>query len=158
MGTMAWGMEACMLMKQTDSDVRYYPLHGLLPEGNIFALHMEMRTLSLLCEGPMLIKQQQFSDSELRVLTPILDAYPYYCSYDVLLAHTSNRIVTASVITDCHQRLQDAHRQGTLRQELKPVRRAISSLRAKLRCFHLEISIVREEGCNLTLLMAVPFL
>ena len=147
-----------MLMNQTSSEVKYYPLAGLLPGGQIFALHMEMRTLSLLSEGPMLLKQQQFSDSELRVIMPILDAYPYYCPYEVLLAYISKRVVTASVITECHQRLQEAHQQGSLRNELKPVRRAISSLRAKLHSFQLEISIVREEGCNLTLLMAMPFL
>jgi hypothetical protein len=147
-----------MITKQASSAVKYYLLHGLLPEGQIFALHRELRTLSLLCEGPLLLEQQQFSDSELRLLTPILDAYPYYCPYEVLLAHVSTRVVTVSVITECHQRLQVARLQGTLRQELKPVRRAISSLRAKLHSFNLEISIVREEGCNLTLLMAVSLL
>src|SRR6266571_5376252 len=99
---MALRTEAHILANQTASAVRYYPLHGLLPEGQIFALHVEMRTLSLLCEGPQLLKQQQFSDNELRVMIPILDAYPYYCPYKVLLAHVSTRIVTASVVTESY--------------------------------------------------------
>lgn len=158
MGKVASKTEALMLTKRIDHEVKYFPLPGLLPKGQLLALHLELRTLSLLCDGPRLLKQQQFSESELRVILPLLEAYPYYSPYEVLVAHVSTRVVTASLITECHQRLQEAHQRKTLRQELKPVRRAISSLRTKLHHFQLEISVVREEGCNLTLLMTMPFL
>lgn len=135
-----------------DREVRilHFTLHGLLPEGQTLALHAEVRALSLLCDGPELLEQQQFSDSEFRVLKAVLEAFPYYCPYEALLASVTAHAVNVSTITQSRKRLQAAQSHGEWRQELRPIRRALSSLRNKLHVFHLEISIVREGGCNLT--------
>ena len=136
--------------------ILHFSLHGLLPEGQTLALHSEARALSLLSEGPELLEQQQFSDSEFRVLKAVLEAFPYYCPYEVLLASVTAHTVNVSTIAQSRTRLQIAQSHGEWRQELRPIRRALSSLRNKLHVFHLEISIVREGGCNLTRLTSSP--
>jgi len=138
----------------SEVNVPHFSLQGLLPEGQILALHSEVRTLSLLGQGPELLRQQQFSDSELRVLKAILEVFPFYCPYEVLLASVTTHTINTSNIDQSRQKLQLARDRGEWRQELRPVRRALSSLRYKLHIFHLEISIVREGGCSLTCLIS----
>lgn len=154
-------MEKTLAPSKTYNDrevnVLYFSLHGLLPEGQKLALHLEVHTLSLLGEGPELLKQQLFSDSEFRVLKAVLEAFPYYCPYEVLLASITHHSANLTTITQSRQRLQEAQKRGEWRQELRPIRRALSSLRNKLHIFSLEISIVREGGCCLTRLITRPF-
>ena len=141
--------------KEVRAKISYFSLEGLLPPGHTLALNLPTRTLSLLCDGPELISVQQFSDNELSVIVPILESFPHYCPYEVLLAHISSNIVTEASIKRCRQRLYEAqNREG--QQELRPIRRALSSLRNKLHCFDLEISNIREKGCNLTSLTSTP--
>jgi hypothetical protein len=128
----------------------HFSLPGLLSGQQKLALNPSTRTLSLLSDGPELLHEQQFSLNELRVLTPILEVFPQCCPYEVLLAYISSNTVTTASIARCHERLQEAREDGRWHQELRPIRRALSSLRTKLHPFHLEISNVRERGCSLT--------
>jgi len=125
-------------------------LPGLLSTDQTLALNLETRTLSLLSDGPTLIMEQQFSVNEMSVLVPILESFPHYCPYEVLLSHISSPTVTSASIARWRQRLQEAQNGGTWKQELRSIRRALSSLRSKLHRFDLEISNVRERGCSLT--------
>ena len=130
--------------------ITHFSLPDLLSPGQTLALNMGTRTLSLLSEGPALIMNQQFSTNEMSMLVPLLESFPYYSPYEVLLAHISSNIVTPASIARCRQRLQEAQNRGTWSQELRSIRRALSSLRSKLHLFDLEISNVRELGCSLT--------
>ncbi len=130
--------------------IAYYSLPGLLPGDQLLALNQGTRTLSLLSHGPIVIMEQHLSVNEIRVISPILDAFPHYSPYEVLLAHLSSDKVSATSITQWKQRLQEAQRQGSWRHELRPLRRALSSLRTKLHSFELEITNIRERGCSLT--------
>ena len=136
--------------KREETAIVHLSLPDLLVSNQRLALHKEVRTLSLLGEGPCLLKQQIFTDNELRVLLPILEAFPHYCPYEVLLASITSRVATPTAITRWRLRLQEAQHHGTWDQELRPLRRALSSLRQKLLYFQLEISTVRERGCSLT--------
>ncbi len=138
-----------------DISIFYYSLQGLLPTGHLLASNVKIRSLSLVTDGPLIIEQQQLTDCELRVLLPILKAFPTYCPYDVLLANISSASVTQNTIKQWRQRLEVAQKDGTWPQELRPLRRALSSLRNKLHSFDLEISTVRERGCSLTGLIPV---
>jgi hypothetical protein len=142
--------------QRSDGETRiaHYALPGLLPPGHTLALNLETRTLSLLSEGPELLMEQQFSVNEMSVIVPVLESYPHYCPYEVLLAYISANVVTTASIARCRQRLQEAQSRGTWQQELRPVRRALTSLRGKLYRFGLEISNIRERGCSLTGLQA----
>ncbi len=130
--------------------ISYFSLPGLLPGDQLLALNLETRTLSLLSHGPLLIMEQQFSVNEIHVISPILEAFPHYSPYEVLLAHLSSDKVSATSIAQWQQRLQEAQHQGSWRHELRPLRRALSSLRNKLHYFDLEITNIRERGCSLT--------
>jgi len=130
--------------------ILHFSLRGLLSKGLTLALNLETRTLSLLSDGPQLISEDHFSVNEMSLIVPILESYPYYCPYEVLLAHISSKHIDPSLIERCRHRLLEAQINGTWQQEMRPVRRALSSLRSKLHSFDLEVSTVRERGCNLT--------
>lgn len=132
-----------------ETNISHLSLPGLLPPGQTLVLNLGTRTLSMLTDGPMLLMEQQFSLNELRIIVPLLELYPHYCPYEVLLAHISSNIVTEASIAHCRQRLQEALSRGTWQQELRPIRRALSSLRNKLKHFELGISNVRERGSSL---------
>lgn len=139
-----------------ERETRIYHLspQGLLPAGQTLVINLETRTISLLSDGPTLLVEQQLSANEMRLLVPILDYFPHYCSYEVLLSHLSTNVVTTASIERCRQRLQEAQVCGGWEQELRPVRRALSSLRNKLDRLDLGISNVRERGCGLTSLVS----
>jgi len=130
--------------------ISYFSLPGLLPADQLMVLNLGTRTLSLLSQGPLVIMEQQLSVNEIRVISPILDAFPHYSPYEVLLAHLSSDNVSATTIARWQQRLQEAQYQGSWRHELRPLRRALSSLRSKLHYFDLEITNIRGRGCSLT--------
>lgn len=138
------------LVKGNELKIVHFFLPDMLLAHQKLALNLETRVLSLLSEGPQIVVQKQFSVNEMNVLLPILEYFPHYCPYEVLLSHIISNTVTAKTIDSCRRLLQDARRNGTCQQELRPVRRAISSLRNKLLEFHLGVSNIRERGCSLT--------
>ena len=96
---------------KTDSEpsVLHFSLQGALPSGHIVALYRPLGTLSYLVtdgDQPRLVAQQQFTGSEMSLLLPLLDAYPYYCPYEVLSAHFYHTHVTEQIIERCRDRLQ----------------------------------------------------
>jgi hypothetical protein len=127
---------------------------GLLPIGQTLVLNLETRTISLLSDGPLLIVEQQLSANEMHLFVPVLDSFPHYCPYEILLSYLCTKVVTAASIGRCRQRLQEAQACGRWEQELRPVRRALSSLRNKLYRLDLGISNIRERGCGLISLTA----
>jgi len=143
--------------KKAETQILHLSLQGLFPEGQLLVVNQQTRTLSLLSTAPQIIMEQLLSENEMRMIVPILESYPHYCLYEVLLAHISSNVVTQATIERCRLRLQEAQRRGAWPQELRPIRRALSSLRSKLHAFHLEISNVRERGCSLTNLAPPSF-
>ena len=93
-----------------------------------------------------MVMEQQFTTSEICVLMPLLEAYPYYCPYEVLLASFSNGRVTEVTVARCRQRLQEAQEEGVWDQEMRPVRNILSRTRLKTRTFGIEISSILETG------------
>jgi hypothetical protein len=136
--------------------ILHFYLQGILSPGQKLALNLETRTLSLLSNGPELIVERQLSINEMHIAIPLLEAFPHYSPYEVLLSHLYSKTVTETSIARCYQRLQEAQDNGTWQQELRPIRRALSSLRTKLRQFDLEISNIRERGCSLAGLTVKP--
>jgi hypothetical protein len=139
--------------KQDEARILHFTLPGLLPADHILALNLETRTLSLLSGGPQLVTDQRFSVNEMRVILPILESFPHYSTYEELLAYLESDVVTATSMARSRERLREAQNLGTWKQELRPLRRTLSSLRQKLRPLNLEISNIRERGCSLTSLI-----
>jgi len=139
-------------VEQITEGIRHFSLQDALPTGYKLALNMELGTLSYLSmgnDGPQLVAQQQFTASEMSILLPLLDSYPYYCPYEVLYASFYNGSVNDIVVARCRQRLQMAQDIGTWDQEMRPVRNVLSRTRLKLRTFGLTVSSILETGCIL---------
>jgi len=139
--------------KESGDSIVHFPLPNLVQGSHKLILHKDRRTLSLISDGnggPNLVQQEILSDNELRIIIPILSAFPRYCPYEVLLASVISRNTVESTVIDWQLRLQEAHGKGTWQQEIRPLRRALSSLRRKLYSFGLGISTLREKGCSIT--------
>lgn len=139
--------------KTTDhSPILHFSLQHLLPEGNTLALNMPLGTLScLIYTGgqPRLLLQQQFTRSELSLLLPLLQSFPYYCPYEVLFSSFYNSQISETLIVRSRNHLQRALETGTWEQEMRPVRNVLSRTRLKLRTFGINISSILETGCIL---------
>lgn len=134
---------------QENDHILHFSLHGLLPQGHMLALNTTLGTLSQLsCEEdmPRLLEQQQFTTSEIYVLMPVLEAYPYYCAYETLLASYSHGRVTETTVARCRELLQEAQEEGVWDQELRPVRNVLSRARLKMHNFGVDITSVHETG------------
>src|SRR5579859_4198850 len=109
-------------LDQHIESILHYSLQDALPAGHTLALNTELGTLSYISSGeevfesqagaapydqsgskvvPQLLAQQQFTASELSILLPLLDSYPFYCPYEVLYASFYNGEVTEMIVGRC---------------------------------------------------------
>jgi DNA-binding winged helix-turn-helix (wHTH) protein len=127
--------------------LRHMTLEGLVPANQILVLNLDLRTATLLYNAPegkqTMVEQQHFSPNGMRVLVPLLEAYPKYCLHEVLFA-------SLSLLP-----LEEAYRQMHEMRDLtiRSVRRAISSLPSRLRAFGWQVRSIRGEGY---LIEAIP--
>jgi hypothetical protein len=136
-------------LRQPEHEIRHFPLPDLLPEGYTFALNIPLGTLSLLShsdDGPTLWMEQQFTNSEVCVLLPLLQLYPHYCPYEVMLAHFNSRNVDEQNIVKSRNRLQEAQELGFWEYEMRPVRNVLSRTRLKIQVFNIDIISILETG------------
>ena|GEM_PF-1309600 len=115
-------------------------LAGLLPSDQKLVINPSARTAILFVQtsqgGASVVTLQQFSPNGMRVLVPLLQAYPNYCTYETLLANLFPLT------------FDEARRQLRKIREiaLRSVRRAIGSLATGLRAFGLRVRSVRSTG------------
>jgi hypothetical protein len=136
-------------MQENEEEILHFSLQGLLPIGHSLALNTNLGTLSHLVveqDRPHMLQEQQFTTSEICVLMPLLEAYPYYCPYEVLLASFNNGRVNEITIARSRNRLLEAQEAGVWDQEMRPVRNVLSRTRLKTRTFSIEISSILETG------------
>ena len=136
-------------MRSSGEDILHFSLQGVLPSGHLLAVNPLLGTLSYIVNEdhhPRLIMQQQFTAGEMSVLMPLLEAYPYYCPYETLLAGFQYGNVTEAAIERCREHLQEAQEEGIWDQEMRPMRNVLSRARLKLRTFGIEISTIVETG------------
>lgn len=137
---------------QTSEAIVQYVLPDLLPAGHVFAVHRRLGLLSWLAPGgegasaPRLLAQEQFAESELRVLLPLLEQYPAYCPYEVMQASFITGRTTEMEVERFRQRLQEAQFAGVWDYEMRPVRNVLSRVRFKLRAFGLDVRSILETG------------
>jgi DNA-binding winged helix-turn-helix (wHTH) protein len=121
-------------------NILHFSLPGLLPADHILAIEPSTYIASLLTyregAGPRQSSLCQFSPGGMRVLIALLEAFPDFCPHDVLLASLYNIPLEAS------QKLLLESRQ----EVMKPLRRAISSIRDGLQKFGMTVYPVRGEG------------
>jgi hypothetical protein len=131
------------------SDICHFSLQDLLPSDQVLALNLQMGTLSLLSlvdNEPVMLEEQQFTTSEVALLLPLLEAYPYYSPYEVLYASFNTGRISEKTVERARKCLLEAQETGTWDQEMRPVRNVLSRMRLKLRIFSIEISSILETG------------
>ena len=127
----------------------HFSLQDALPSGHVLVMNKKLGTFSLIAakdEQIWLLGEQQFTASEMNVLLPLLDSFPFYSPYEVLYAHFYADDVTEHVLTHTRKRLQKAQEEGTWDLEMRSVRTTLSRTRLKLRMLGLNISSILETG------------
>jgi hypothetical protein len=118
----------------------HLPLASLLPDNQKLVINPSARTAILFAQTSPgeadVVTVQQFSPNGMRVLIPLLQAYPNYCPYETLL------VALFSLTLDEARRQLSEIREITLRS----VRRAIGSLATGLCAFGLRVRSVRSTG------------
>lgn len=142
-------VQEMLVAPEADEQIVHYVLSPLLPDGHTLALNPSLGTLSLLLrdsDGPRLVAQQQFTDSEMCILKPLVESYPYFCPYDMLLASFTSLRATGEEVARSRERLQEAQEAGVWDQEMRPVRNVLSRTRLKLNAMHIDIKSILETG------------
>jgi hypothetical protein len=130
-------------------EIVHFSLQGLLPIDHTFVLNTNLGTLSHRMSEenhPYLLVEQQFTMSEICVLIPIIEAYPYYCPYEVMYARFANIHASEKDISESRQRLQEALDYGFWDQEMRPIRGVLSRARLKIRAFGMTFAAINETG------------
>jgi hypothetical protein len=139
------------LQQQQAAAIMHFSLQDSLPAGHILALNTTFGTLSyLVADGagmPRLLRQEQFTNTEMSVLLPMLELFPYYCPYEVLYANFySGGKAGEEQIAEAREHLDTAMEDGVWDQEMRPVRCALSRTRLKMRTFNVDISSILATG------------
>lgn len=136
---------------QNNEKILHFSLQDALPAGHSLALNTAFGTLSYLaCESsrmPRLVRQEQFTQTEIGVLLPLLELFPYYSPYEVLYAgFYGGGKVDQTSIELARKHLDEALEAGTWDQEMRPIRCALSRTRLKMRPFGIDISSILSTG------------
>jgi hypothetical protein len=136
---------------RANEKILHFSLQDSLPSGHSMALNLTFGTLSyLICEDartPRLLRQEQFTHTEMSVLLPLLELFPYYCPYEALYAsfYGNGKVDEASVAL-ARTHLEEMQEAGLWDQEMRPVRCALSRTRLKMRAFGIDISSILATG------------
>ena len=144
------------VMQQAQQEILHFSLIDLLEPGQSLALNPMLGTLThLICKNgrPFVLVEEQFTTTELYVLFPLLEAYPYYCPYEMILASFEEGRVTEEHLRRCRDRLCEAQQDGSWDGIMRPVRSVLSRTRIKVRSFGVLIASINETGY---LLKAAP--
>ncbi|MBO0782219.1 MAG: hypothetical protein J2P37_25660 [Ktedonobacteraceae bacterium] len=136
-------------MTTTPSRFQCYPLPRLYPEGDVLVLNREQQVLSRLSQG-RIIEQQVFTFSEMALIAEVLESYPDYCPFEVLLSTYTHR-----PLDQCREQVNRALDEGEIDGVIRPVRNLLSRCRAKLYPFGLNVAALLETGYQLVPLSAV---
>ncbi len=139
-------MSTALEQEQSEQRTLERVLRHLLPPQVIPFAHPRNHTLAMYggIDSPQ-NAIEVLTANEWKVLVALAESYPYYSPYEALLAGLTSLSVERS-----RALLQAAHQHGTLRQELRPLRDVIKTLRRKLRSFSLAVVSLNRLGSQLT--------
>lgn len=138
-------------IEPTNEVIMHFELAKLLPTGQTLALNTKLGTLTLLASQPetphpIVLGEQQFSVNEIRVLLPLLQLYPHYCPYEVMLASFNCGNTSEATVERFRVRLEEARFADVWDYEMRPTRNILSRTRFKLRELGIEVSSILETG------------
>lgn len=129
--------------------IAHYQLHGLLHACQTFAVNTddgECSLLEVIQNEAKILQQLRMSPVELSVLLPLLVAYPYHCSYEIIYTTFRKKELTEKNIEQSRIYLEAARLSDIWDIEIRPSRAAVSRARLKLRSFHIEVISVMSKG------------
>ena len=133
-----------------DPQIHYLALAGLLPEAHRLAIQPDLGFVAhLYVDGqgdPRLQHVQWFTPVEMALVLALLEQYPNYCPYEVLLAHFSSTHVSERVIERMRQQAYEARESGEWDALMRPMRNVLSRIRLKLRPFGIKVVSLLELG------------
>src|SRR6266705_51380 len=133
-----------------DPELRYLSLDGLLPEAHRLALQPDLGLVArLYVDGkgvPCLQHVQCFTPIETVLVLALLEQYPNYCHYEVLLAHFTSTHVSERVIERMREQAYEARENGAWDALMRPMRNVLSRIRLKLRPFGIKVASLVEVG------------
>lgn len=130
------------------SNISHFSLPGILESEYSLAVDRNTGLVAILAsrEGHSSLERSVLlTSSELCILFPLLEAFPYYCPYDVLLASLNGQ-PTEKDIERVRERLEEALDEGTWDIEMRPVRNVLSRARIKIRALGITIHSIIETG------------
>ncbi len=140
---MSRGVDGSQSTHKTDEEPLYFSLPGLLKDNQTLVVNPARRTVILFWNesdgGVRVATQQQFTPNGMRVLLPLLQAYPSFCSYDVLLAS-----LFPLSREEGHGLLHDSWEPS-----IRPLRRAIGSILPGLYACGITVNSLRGMGYQL---------
>ncbi len=133
--------------------IRQFVLPRILPDGHCVALHQDQGVgilvhLSCDAQGPRLLGTCLFTPSELSVLAPLLDHYPYFCPYAVLFASFYGS-TEEEAVASAHTQLEQARESGQWDSQMRPLRNVLSRVRLRLKGLGITILSLFETGYTL---------
>ena len=165
--------KAMNLQRGEGDDLHFFPLEGLLPDGQALSLNTTYLIVSLVStnsrNGNPILQQQLLTETDMRLLLLLVES-PKFCPQEVLRAglfssyaglldglfssETPARAEWQTTIAEQRLLLQRAQELGTWKKQLKPLYNALSKLRSKLHPFGLEITLL--ASCSAYGLMPLP--
>lgn len=142
---------AISAIEPTDEIIIHFEMAKLLPGEQLLALNTKFGILTLLASQPetphpLVLGEQQFSVNEIRVLLPLLQLYPRYCPYEVMLASFNCGNTSEATVERFRIRLEEARFADVWDYEMRPTRNILSRTRLKLRELGIEVSSILETG------------
>jgi DNA-binding response OmpR family regulator len=129
--------------------ILHFSLEGILDPQSVLAVDKTNGIIAVLASRKgrsFLEASAHLTDNEIRILLPLLEAYPYYCPYEMLLASLLSGETTEHDIAHARERLEDALAEGTWDIEMRPVRNLLSRARIKFRELGVDIHSIIETG------------
>lgn len=130
-------------------EILHFSLDGLLPEEHTLAIDLTTEVMALLTlrsDRCFLLSTQQLTPGERYVLIPLLESYPYFCTYELLFASYNSTHPTEAAIERCRKQLHAAEETGTWDQLVRPMRGNLSRVRFKLRLIGLDVVSLLSTG------------
>ncbi len=124
-------------------------LHGFLPQGHLLAYNSTLRLLSYLTVeqgNPRLFLEAELTLLEERVLLPVLEVAPGYCSDEVILANYTYGETDEQTLARAAHRLREATNMGTWDYAMRPVRNSMSRARRKVSAMGIALPSILGTG------------
>lgn len=142
-------MKIALTLVPKESSIHHFACSGLIAEHEMLAINQLIGTMTLMEQKnglPFEIFQCHLTEVELRIIFPLLRAFPFICPYSTLYAALYKGGVTEQTNEEAAEHLRTAQEEECWEQEIRSIRGGISRARLKLRPIGISIASVASKG------------